>query len=53
MAEIGKVVVTGAAGHLGSYLVPKLVADGFDVTGVDLVEPPTATGYRFVAGRSG
>ena len=48
MAEIGKVVVTGAAGHLGSHLVPKLVADGFDVTGVDRVEPSTATGYRFV-----
>ena len=48
MADIGKLVVTGAAGHLGSQLIPQLLADGFDVTGVDMVEPSTTTGYRFV-----
>ncbi len=48
MTDSSKLVVTGAAGYLGSHLIPTLVADGFDVTGVDMVEPSTAAGYRFV-----
>lgn len=38
MAELKKVLVTGAAGHLGSHLVAALMAEGFEVTGVDRVE---------------
>ncbi|MFI4946373.1 MAG: NAD-dependent epimerase/dehydratase family protein, partial [Burkholderiales bacterium] len=30
-----KVVVTGAAGFIGSHLAERLLADGHDVTGVD------------------
>ena len=30
-----KVVVTGAAGFIGSHLTESLLADGHDVTGVD------------------
>lgn len=33
------VLVTGAAGHLGSSLAPMLVADGFDVRGLDMLAP--------------
>ena len=33
------VLVTGAAGHLGSHLVPMLVRDGFEVRGLDMVSP--------------
>ncbi|WP_082772413.1 NAD(P)-dependent oxidoreductase [Actinoplanes sp. TFC3] len=40
------VVVTGAAGMLGSYLVRRLAADGYEVTGLDLRDavdaPPQA-----------
>jgi UDP-glucose 4-epimerase len=34
-----RVLVTGAAGHLGSHLVPKLEESGFRVTGMDIVDP--------------
>jgi UDP-glucose 4-epimerase len=40
MTETKKILVTGAAGHLGSHLVPELAAAGFEVTGLDIV-PPT------------
>jgi len=33
------VLVTGAAGHLGSYLVPMLVREGFHLRGLDMVSP--------------
>jgi len=33
------VLVTGAAGHLGSHLVPVLVRDGFQLRGLDIVSP--------------
>lgn len=36
MVSGGRVVVTGAAGMLGSYLVRRLLSDGHAVTGVDL-----------------
>ena len=41
MGELKRVLVTGAAGHLGSHLVPELVREGFEVTGADMAEPPT------------
>ena len=31
-----KVVVIGACGHIGSYLVPKLVKGGFKVAAISL-----------------
>ena len=40
MGELKKVLVTGAAGHLGSHLVSALMEEGFEVTGVDRVEFP-------------
>ncbi|NLC55575.1 MAG: NAD(P)-dependent oxidoreductase [Armatimonadetes bacterium] len=40
------VVVTGAAGHLGSHLVPKLQCAGFTVTGIDLAPAPPALAGR-------
>jgi nucleoside-diphosphate-sugar epimerase len=33
------IVVTGAAGNLGSHLIPELVAEGYRVTAADLAEP--------------
>jgi len=33
------VLVTGAAGHLGSHLIPALVAEGFNVRGLDMALP--------------
>ncbi len=33
------VLVTGAAGHLGSSLVPMLAGEGFDVRGLDMLTP--------------
>ena len=37
-----KIIVTGAAGHLGSHLVPELVREGFAVTGVDVLPAPSS-----------
>ena len=34
-----KVVVTGAAGHIGTYLVPMLVDAGYDVVAITRHEP--------------
>lgn len=43
------VLVTGAAGHLGSHLVVLLIDDGFTVRGVDMVSPdaPPPEGCAF------
>ena len=32
-----KVLVTGCAGFIGSHLTDRLLADGYEVTGVDLI----------------
>ena len=38
-----KILITGGAGYIGSVLIPKLLADGFDVTCVDnLMYEPTS-----------
>lgn len=42
------VVVTGAAGLLGSHVLAALVADGRDVRGVDLTIPSGAPPFRFI-----
>ncbi|UCH33972.1 MAG: NAD(P)-dependent oxidoreductase [Armatimonadota bacterium] len=39
MTDAVRVVITGASGHLGSHLAPALVESGFEVTGLDIVEP--------------
>jgi len=44
-----RVLVTGAAGHLGSHLAPALSAAGFEVTGLDIVEPASPpVSWRFI-----
>jgi nucleoside-diphosphate-sugar epimerase len=39
MNDMTKILVTGAAGHLGSHLVSELADAGFDVTALDIVQP--------------
>lgn len=39
-----KVLVTGASGFIGRYLVPELVAKGHDVVATDVTPPPGETG---------
>lgn len=48
--RLDDVLVTGAAGHLGSHLIPELVRAGFIVTGVDLADYPAerTAPHRFV-----
>ena len=49
METVERILVTGAAGHLGSHLIPALTQDGFDVCGLDRVAPPAPTpGVRFI-----
>lgn len=44
-----KLLVTGAAGNLGRRLAEALKADGFEIVGLDLVEPrESVEGVRFV-----
>jgi dTDP-L-rhamnose 4-epimerase len=39
-----RVLVTGAAGFIGSHIVDRLVDDGWDVTGVDVLHPAAHAG---------
>ena len=41
---VGWVVVTGAAGGIGAAVVDRLLADGYGVVGVDIVEPEQLPG---------
>ena len=46
-----RIVVAGAAGHLGSHLAPELAQAGFEVIGLDIVEstpPPAAWHFESV-----
>lgn len=45
---ITRIAVTGAAGHLGSHLIPLLLDDGYDVVGIDMIDEPEKIGYRYV-----
>ena len=46
-----KVLVLGATGAMGRYLVPELVSLGYEVTGVGLDEtPPWKSGARYLKG---
>ncbi|MEV6523088.1 NAD-dependent epimerase/dehydratase family protein [Longispora sp. NPDC051575] len=46
---VARILVTGAAGMLGSHLVHRLVSDGYDVIGLDL-RPADDPGLRHVVG---
>ncbi|MBI3919788.1 MAG: NAD(P)-dependent oxidoreductase [Armatimonadetes bacterium] len=49
MPTLPKVAVSGAAGHLGSHVVPLLVKDSFEVLGFDIAPPPSPpSDYRFL-----
>jgi nucleoside-diphosphate-sugar epimerase len=50
MSDRKRVLVTGAAGHLGSHLVADLAREGYEVTGLDMAEWPGAEAppVRFV-----
>jgi nucleoside-diphosphate-sugar epimerase len=47
-AGSGRVVVTGASGRLGVFVVADLAAHGWDVLAVDRLAPPVRQGGRFV-----
>ena len=38
-----RVLVTGAAGHLGSHVIPLLAGDGLEIVGLDVAQPTVAT----------
>jgi UDP-glucuronate 4-epimerase len=40
------VLITGAAGFIGSHLVDALLADGWRVTGIDSFDPFYAVGIK-------
>jgi nucleoside-diphosphate-sugar epimerase len=42
MQTRGKILVTGAAGHLGSHLATELDAEGYDIVGLDIVPAPAS-----------
>ncbi|MFT5509638.1 MAG: nucleoside-diphosphate-sugar epimerase, partial [Hyphomicrobiaceae bacterium] len=39
--SLGKVLVTGAGGLLGSYVVRELTGKTDEIVGLDILEPPT------------
>ncbi|RNL82085.1 NAD-dependent epimerase/dehydratase family protein [Halostreptopolyspora alba] len=49
---LGRILVTGSAGHLGEALVRELRSDGHDVIGLDIVDSPTTTVVGSVADRA-
>jgi len=50
MSDCTRVAVTGVSGHLGSHLAALLAQDGFELVGLDVVDPPAMVpaGVRFV-----
>jgi UDP-glucose 4-epimerase len=50
--RLGRVVVTGSAGHLGEALVRTLREHGIDVTGIDILESPYTTVVASISDRA-
>ena len=48
MPREDKIVVTGAAGHLGSHIIPLLVREGYCIVGIDMADKPDGVAYEYV-----